>query len=360
MAADAVGVAALAVGKQVVNWACRLWLGEGAADDLADTVADLLADQVPDAIQRHRLAGMFEGFAATVAESAKAAGAAQFRSLPENEREAATLAVAETFQKTRLDDRTLFAANLDARAVERHLRVYVVGHHRAWGLSPRGTDYFDFLLRECCSYLLEDNRDRHGNLPRNRIELYRISLEMFLERRDNELGLRPSSVTLEYADKLRLLQELAYWMMSNGLAAAPRPRVLNRLGTALERLRHRIDADAEAVLEYLLERSGVLREPVPGSIDFVHRNFQEFLAASAIIEHDDIELLLRYARDDQWRQVVVLAAGLGRPDQADLLLHRKQAGHLLPSPTMPRAYRESTPEMDSSAFTAAAYPAHRR
>ena len=71
----------------------------------------------------------------------------------------------------------------------------------------------------------------------------------------------------------------------------------------------------------LLERSGVLREPTAGRVDFVHRTFQEYLAAKAAVDNDEIGLLIRNAHDDQWREVVVMAAGHAAPDQCAELLH---------------------------------------
>jgi hypothetical protein len=59
-----------------------------------------------------------------------------------------------------------------------------------------------------------------------------------------------------------------------------------------------------------IERSGMLREPTPGSIDFTHRTFQEFLAAQAALDEGDLGVLVRNAHDDQWREVIVLAAEL--------------------------------------------------
>ena len=662
---DAIGTAALALGTQVVKSACRLWLGEGFAGDIAETVSDLLADRVTDAIEHRRLVATFEEFALSVADKATHADDPRFQHLPKNERVAAVTAVAEIFAHARLDDAALYALDLNARLLERSLRTWVGGRENAWGLSELGTAYFDFLLRESCSYLLEItktlprfngqalaellrrssaisqqiaevlerlpartgmsgdagfetdfrrqiakeldfmdlfgatsfeqsrgyqlsvayislavldakstarrvqtvplrerdplllggksrlkgavtagdpellqgiavesvfaesdriflrgeagsgkttlmqwlavsasrralpeplahwndlvpffirlrrfadngslpqpeqflahgaaaslaeemptgwvrrvlkagrgvilvdgvdevpknqrqeiqqwlrsligafpdakfvvtsrpaaaptswlelqgfrayaiqpmtlpdirlfiahwheavaqslvdssarqelaslsavliervfakrhlrqlatspllcallcalNRERHTQLPDNRIELFRISLEMFLERRDIERGMAPTPVRMNYADKRQLLQDLAHWMMTNGLADAERNRVLDLIFSRLRTRRHRVVGDAEGVLEYLLERSGLIREPVVGRIDFIHRSFQEFLAAQAAIDLDDIEALAARAADDQWRQVVILAAGLATARQS--------------------------------------------
>ena len=635
------GTALLALGTQVVKSACKLWLGDGFAGDMSDTVADLLQAQVPDAIQRHKLKGMFEGFAGTVADQALRADHARFRSLPTNECEAAILAVAETFQRAGLNDAALLAVNLDARTLEKHLREYAGVRRHVWGLSERGIDYFDFLLRECCSYLLEItktlppftsqaltellrrssaieqqlaevlnrlpartsmsgdesfetdyrrqvaheldymdlfgasafegnrgyrlsvayisllvtdtgapeaqqgqsqpvesvlaassrvfmrgeagsgkttllqwiavsaarhefpaelsewnglvpffirlrqfrdaralpqpeefisagaaamlaaempdkwvhrilrtgrgivlidgvdevprqwrpqildwlrrlisafprshfvvtsrpaavaedwlagqsfracfvqpmtppdvkrfivhwhqaimltvvensakqelqelsralteqvsakrylrqlatnpllcallcalNRDRRAELPTNRIELYRISLEMFLQRRDAERRLTSKSARLGFDDKLHLLQDLAYWMMTNGWAIAERDLVTNFVNTRLMGRRHRVAGTSDEVVEYLLERSGVVREPVAGWIDFIHRSFQEYLAAQAAVDRDEIEALAGRATDEQWRQVVILAAGLGQKRQTERIFEK--------------------------------------
>ncbi|HVH89727.1 MAG TPA: hypothetical protein VM912_23625, partial [Terriglobales bacterium] len=171
-----------------------------------------------------------------------------------------------------------------------------------------------------CALLCAMNRERNTKLPDNRLELYRIALEMFLERRDSERNLPASSITLDFTDTHKLLQELAYWMMINALSDAERPRVLERIEKRLETRRHRVGGSSEEVLEYLLERCGLVREPVSGRIDFIHRSFQEYLAAQAAVEADDMEALAERATDDQWRQTVILAAGMASPRQSEQLL----------------------------------------
>ena len=68
-------------------------------------------------------------------------------------------------------------------------------------------------------------------------------------------------------------------------------------------------AAKKQVVQYLLERSGLLREPVVERIDFIHRTFQEYLAAKRIVASQDIPFLLSHAHEAAWREVVILATG---------------------------------------------------
>ena len=57
----------------------------------------------------------------------------------------------------------------------------------------------------------------------------------------------------------------------------------------------RVDHDAERLLEYLIQRSGIVREPTTGRVDFVHRPFQEFLTAEEAADQGDAGLLVQNA-----------------------------------------------------------------
>lgn len=161
--------------------------------------------------------------------------------------------------------------------------------------------------------------DRRMQLPDDRMELYSIGLEMLLERRDTEREIRASDLAIARTDKMLILEDLAYWLVRNGWSDASRERVVERLTARLDVL-HRVQAGAEEVLTHLLDRSGLLRMPVEGQIDFVHKTFQEYLAARAVVANDDIGLLVEHAHDDQWREVVVMAVGDARPQQTNEFL----------------------------------------
>ncbi|MGW5746448.1 NACHT domain-containing protein [Amycolatopsis sp. NPDC003861] len=169
-----------------------------------------------------------------------------------------------------------------------------------------------------CALLCALHHQGNGRLPENRMELYEVALRMLLDSRDIERGIE-APVRLSLTEKLVLLRSLAYWLVRNGHTDVPAADAEARI-TAKLRSMGQIDVTPRTVFRHLLDRGGVLREPVPGRIDFVHRTFQEYLAAEEAIEEDDIGILTANAHRDDWREVVVLAAGHAHPAQRERLL----------------------------------------
>jgi hypothetical protein len=183
-----------------------------------------------------------------------------------------------------------------------------------------------------CAMLCALNRNRPGNMPTNRMELYDKALEMLLARRDVERAVRADTVAgLGYTEQLVLLQSLALWMMNNSLIDADEASVIALVERKLPSLRPVAEAASIDVYRHLLVRSGVLRSPTAGQVDFVHRTFQEYLVARALMEDDSVGALLREAHDDQWREVVILASGhANRRQRADILVGLLDAGNERP------------------------------
>ncbi|MCO5971153.1 NACHT domain-containing protein [Actinoallomurus soli] len=164
------------------------------------------------------------------------------------------------------------------------------------------------------------NLDREKQLPRDRMGLYAAALELLLERRDVERQIAvDDAVVLERAQKMLILQDLAWRLSITGRTELPKDAVVRWIGTRLATMPS-APTDAEAVLDHLLERSGVLREPVAGRIDFVHRTVQEYLTAKQFADDGDLEPLLAQAHKDQWRETTIMAAGhANAPQRAELL-----------------------------------------
>ncbi|MEU9666967.1 NACHT domain-containing protein [Streptomyces bobili] len=171
-----------------------------------------------------------------------------------------------------------------------------------------------------CALLCTLNRDRHSQLPRDRMELYRAALDLLLLRRDRERKINyPEPSHLGDSQKKSVLGGFAHWLIRNGLTDASRDQAVKQVDIALHSM-PAVESDAASVFDYLLVRSGCLREPVPERVDFIHRTFQEYLAAARIVEIDDFDNLLANAHLDQWHEVFVMAVGHARPKERSVLL----------------------------------------
>lgn len=163
-----------------------------------------------------------------------------------------------------------------------------------------------------------------GYLPRQRVDLYDKCCEMLIEARDLKREIAPPSGALGHMtanDKAMILQRLAFDMMNNkpdGDTDDTSARIEISREKALQWITPRIasfqimearSAPAEAVLDFLIERTGLLREPATDLIDFPHRTFQEYLAACAAGAESQDVYLAKLADDDQWHETIMLAAG---------------------------------------------------
>ncbi|MEV6388891.1 NACHT domain-containing protein [Nocardia xishanensis] len=171
-----------------------------------------------------------------------------------------------------------------------------------------------------CALLCALYRDRKMQLPRDRMELYNAALEMLLTRRDAEREIvAPTGLNLSTTQSARLIQKLAYWLISNGYSDADRDSVVARFGEIIANMPKIVD-NAVAVYQHLLLRSGLIREPVMGRVDFVHRTFEEFLGAKEAIESENFGVLINHAHEDQWHGVFAMAVGHARPVEQERLL----------------------------------------
>ena len=164
-----------------------------------------------------------------------------------------------------------------------------------------------------CAMLCALSRERHQQLPSDRIELYEACCELLIERRDVERHIyltQYPAAALSFPQKKLLLADLAYWFVRNSWTEAAMESVTDRFTWRLSQIpgiQQRIrGAD---VRQFFIERSGMIREQSADAIDFAHRTFQEFLAAKAVIDEGDIGVLVQHSHDDQWREVILLAAG---------------------------------------------------
>ncbi|MBV9788928.1 MAG: NACHT domain-containing protein [Chloroflexi bacterium] len=174
-----------------------------------------------------------------------------------------------------------------------------------------------------CAMICALHRERGETLPAERTKLYDECIEMLLSRRDEARKIKldetyPSG--LSHGQKLEAIQSFAYWLMDNGYSSVEIERADAHFERLIPSLRLPTAVTGKQIRAFFVERASLLREPVIGRVDFMHRTFQEFLAAQEVLDVDKIGALLKHAHEDQWREVVILAAGLARPKEREELL----------------------------------------
>lgn len=174
-----------------------------------------------------------------------------------------------------------------------------------------------------CALLCALHKEMERVLPKDKVGLYDACIGMFL-RRDDARGIDRGDYPALSSDQIRVLASgLAWWMIRNGLTAASVDDAKGVLDSGVGRLhgQEASRANGERVLDLLIHRIGLVRAVSRDSIDFPHRSFQEFLAAHAASDANDLGLLVRNADDDQWREVVILSAGVLSSSRAEELVN---------------------------------------
>ncbi|MFD0312791.1 NACHT domain-containing protein [Streptomyces flavalbus] len=192
-----------------------------------------------------------------------------------------------------------------------------------------------------CALICALHRDRLTHLPERRMELYAAALTMLLVRRDKEREIAtPQGLAPTEEAQVQLLQRIAYWLIRNGRSEAAQATAVRIIREKLPAMPHLAPPErAQDVFDFLLLRSGLLREPSMGMVDFIHRTFQDYLGAKAAVEAEDLDLLAESGRDDQWDDVIRLAVGHARDRERAYLLRKLiELGDLTTDPRLRRRY----------------------
>ncbi|MFJ9826537.1 NACHT domain-containing protein [Streptomyces sp. NPDC101160] len=162
-----------------------------------------------------------------------------------------------------------------------------------------------------CAVICALHRLREGFLPETRWELYDSALTMLLGTRDKHRRVdAPDGIRMSVEEHQELLQRLAAWLVRGGQTEFTRDQALQRLERALPGMPDvRAQGTPEEILTHLINRSGLLQERTDDVFQFAHRTFQDFLAAKEFVDDDLLKELLQHAHDQQWHDVLLLAAG---------------------------------------------------
>jgi hypothetical protein len=173
-----------------------------------------------------------------------------------------------------------------------------------------------------CGLICALHRERNMTLPGDRRGLFDAALELLLVRWDQQRGITTGGAwPHSKEEQLVLLQRFACAMVVNGEVSLSRLDATARFGRAIQGLRAQ-HAEPEEILRQALERTGLLREPHPDQVQFVHRTFRDYLAGRECVDAGMTGLLIDHAHEDEWREVVVMAIAHARPKERAELLQR--------------------------------------
>ncbi|MFJ3304790.1 NACHT domain-containing protein [Streptomyces sp. NPDC086549] len=173
-----------------------------------------------------------------------------------------------------------------------------------------------------CAVICALHRRRRGVLPQTRWELYRAALTMLLGERDSRRSITaPEGITLSFEEHQQLLQRVAIWLVRNSRSELSSEQAFRQISIALEGMPQvRDQGSPKTVFTHLLNRTGLLQELSSDSIQFIHRTFQDYLAAKEFVENDSLNELVMHADDEAWQDVIKMAVGhCNRPDSRRLI-----------------------------------------
>ena len=129
---------------------------------------------------------------------------------------------------------------------------------------------------------------------RGRRDLYQTAAKLLIHHRDSERKIQNEMYNgLSIDEKIGLLGEIAYWHLKRDQMICKRKSVINAVGRFFnEQQQKERGIVVKELAEALILRSGVLQEVGDGSVQFVHKTFQEYFAASSIVWHSDEDIAL--------------------------------------------------------------------
>ncbi|MDE5539371.1 MAG: NACHT domain-containing protein, partial [Bacilli bacterium] len=134
-----------------------------------------------------------------------------------------------------------------------------------------------------CAMICALNCVNNEQLPEGKMELYEKCCEMLMDARDNQRKIDGSIYEklprLDYGIKRKILEEMSYWMMNGNVSSESKANVRKYLEHLLRDTNILTDNNKEysvqVVLDYLIDRSGIIRETEEAVIDFIHKTFMD-------------------------------------------------------------------------------------
>lgn len=178
-----------------------------------------------------------------------------------------------------------------------------------------------------CAMICALHNERRHILPESQSELCEALCQMLLHRREIESGLALQEFaeeyrSLAYEDKRAIVENIAFYMVQNGESSIGLATAERKVADGVQRQPRHAGADPAVICRALIERSGLLREPRPGHVDFIHNTFKEYLASNRFVSDEHIGQLAARADDASWQPVIFFSAATRRHGFATRLIER--------------------------------------
>lgn len=309
-------VLTIEVGASIAKWILKRWLKDSPlGDDISSNLIDVLMARTSDILAAREGNRQFEKIGEQVGKTLIPLFEREGAQLDEGSKIAVAYEVAAAFDKSRLSSELLAKLNLEPTELARYI---LAGHIIDPSFSEDEKALYERIIQVSCSYIV----DIASQLP----AFNERTFAEVLQREDQLIA-----IARQLLDESRRIRELLPTTDAGKFEGEYREGIVRKLdwlelfGTDVSTAskRHRLsvayitlspglpqDTSGTSVRQLFVERSGMIREPVAGRVDFTHRTFQEFLAANATKEESDTGFLVGNAHNDQWREVIILAAGL--------------------------------------------------
>ncbi len=167
----------------------------------------------------------------------------------------------------------------------------------------------------------------NGKVPEKRGELYEQCCKMLVYSRDAERKIEDSRFNyLEYTTVVTIIQDIAVYMLRSGKTEVDKKYLLEHMKaiykdrTLISEVKDRNNPGP--LLDYLIKRTGIIREPSKGRVDFIHKTFLEFLAAESLKNSSSWEEVEKNVTDEFWKETIIMCFWRTNCDKASSMLKK--------------------------------------
>lgn len=180
-----------------------------------------------------------------------------------------------------------------------------------------------------CAMICALNYINNETIPSNRNELYEKCCEMMIDGRDKERHIASAEIEdlnrLDYTRKSIILEKIALKMLAEERVEMEKRHVIACVETVLKESTllesFSIKQNPGILVDFLVQRTGILREPSIGKMDFVHKTFLEYLGAKALNMMKDDDLILKNAINPFWKETIIMSFNqMEQRQSADILM----------------------------------------